>query len=105
MGMFVSSNQSALLGATEPAKYGVASAFINLSRNLAQNTGVAVATAIVVTTMASMGFESRLGPETQGSGAAGAFTEGLKLVYLVSAGLVASVVVLTALTPERGSRN
>jgi EmrB/QacA subfamily drug resistance transporter len=95
MGMFVSSNQSAILGATAPSRYGVASAFINLNRNIAQNTGVAVATAIVAGTMASMGFEARLGPGSEVSGAAGAFTEGITRVYMVAASIFAAVLAVT----------
>ncbi|MBM3926239.1 MAG: MFS transporter [SAR202 cluster bacterium] len=106
MGMFVSSNQSAVLGATAASKLGVASAYINLTRNLAQNTGVALATAVVAGTMASMGFEAKLEPGSGAQGAAGAFTEGLTRVYLVSACIFAAAVALTVMVwrQERGTR-
>jgi hypothetical protein len=101
-GMFQASNHSSMLGAVEPARYGVASAFLNLNRNTASVTGIAIATTIVVVTMGNMGYEPSLDAVSEGGGAgvAHAFTEGLQRAYIM-AGVVMLVGVLLALFKEK----
>ena len=103
MGMFHSSNHSSILGAVEPARYGIASAFINLNRNTATTTGLAIATAIVVGTMASMGFEPNLDALTDGVGAgvAHAFSAGLRNAYTMAGSLMVAVMVISVLNGRR----
>ena len=97
MGMFFPPNASAVLSTVEPERYGIATAFMNMVRNTANVTGVGLATVLVTATMGSMGFEPTLGVVSSGgdAGAREAFTEGLRLAYIVTAGFVALALVLT----------
>lgn len=106
MGMFHSSNHSSILSAVEPVRYGIASAFINLNRTTATTTGLAVATAVVVVTMASGGFEPNLDVVTEGAsgGVAEAFSLGLRNVYTMAAGLMVAVMVIAAFTGKGGNK-
>ncbi|MCI0438634.1 MAG: MFS transporter [Chloroflexi bacterium] len=84
-GIFQSPNSSSIFSAVESSRHGVVSALLSLTRNSANVTGVAIATAIVAATMASMGYaadvESVIGAG-QGSGILHAFTSGLRTAYL-----------------------
>ena len=97
MGMFFPPNASAVLSTVEPERYGIATAFMNMVRNTANVMGVGLATVLVTATMGSMGFEPTLGVVSSGgdAGAREAFTEGLRLAYIVTAGFVALALVLT----------
>ena len=97
-GMFYATNYSAVLSAVSPSKYGIASAFLNLNRNTASTTGLAIATTIVVGTMASMGFEPSLDAVTgsAGAGAANAFVTGMRNVFLMAGGLMILVIAISA---------
>ena len=97
MGMFFSPNASAVLSTVERERYGIATAFMNMVRNIANVTGVGLATAVVTATMASMGFELTLDAVSSGgdAGAREAFTEGLRRAYIVTAAFIALALVLT----------
>ena len=75
------------------------SALLNLVRNTANITSVALATAIVAATMGSMGFE----PSLDAVGADGAeevgraFTTGLRYAYMTMGGLLLTAMVFSAL--------
>ncbi len=103
MGMFHSTNHASILGSVERARYGIAAAFVNLNRNTASTTGLAVGTAIVTATMASQGYAPSLDAVT-GSGAAGvahAFTLGFRTVLIASAALM---IVAMAAVSFKGKR-
>jgi MFS family permease len=89
-GTFNAPNNSSILSVVEESKYGVMAGFLNLVRNTANITGIAVATTIVVTVMASQGFEPSLASVSDSGGrdVLGAFTSGMKTAYLSMAGLV-----------------
>lgn len=96
-GLFNSPNNSSIFGAAERNRHGVVSALLNLVRNSANVTSVAVATTIVTATMVSMGSAPDLGnlQESGDTGAMNAFVSGLRLLYLIMgsvllAGVVAS---------------
>ena len=97
MGMFFSPNASAVLSTVERERYGIATAFMNMTRNTASVTGLGLATAIVTATMGSMGFEPSLDLAATGGGAGAraAFTDGLRTAYLVMGGLLALAIVLS----------
>ena len=97
MGLFFSPNASAVLSTVARERYGIATAFMNMVRNIANVTGVGLATAVVTATMSSMGFEPTLDAVSSGgeAGAREAFTEGLRLAYMVTAGFVALALVLS----------
>lgn len=85
MGTFFSPNASSVLSTVERARYGVATAFLNMLRNAANVTGVSLATTIVTAVMASHGYEASL-DAVSGDGGQGvkiAFTQGLRTAYLV----------------------
>ena len=60
MALFNSPNNSSVLGAVERTQYGVVSSLTQLVRNSANVTSIAIATTIVVVTMASYGVEPSL---------------------------------------------
>ena len=89
--------------AADPRRFGVASAFINLNRNTASTVGQAIAVAIAVATMASLGFAPRLDVIAEGGtvGMASAFTAGLRNVYYVATGLMLVVLGLAVFQGKR----
>ena len=100
MGMFYSPNSSSILSSVERERYGVLLAFINLVRNAANVTSVAMATAIVTATMGTMGYEPSLDAVRSGGGAgiADAFTSGLRHAYLIMMGLLLVAMAVSVLT-------
>jgi len=86
MAVFFSPNASAILSTVERARYGVATAFLNLVRNTATISGLAIATTIVTATMDSLGFEPSLtalsGPGEKA--VAAAFTLGMSRAFMVA---------------------
>nr|MCS5668433.1 MFS transporter [Dehalococcoidia bacterium] len=109
MGMFYSPNSSSILSSVERERYGVLLAFINLVRNAANVTSVAMATAIVTATMGTMGYEPSLDAVRSGGGAgiADAFTSGLRHAYLIMMGLLLVAMAVSVLTvnPEPSGAN
>ena len=87
-GTFNAPNNSSILSVVEQSKLGVMSGFLNLVRNSANITGIAVATTIVVTVMGAQGFEPSLAAvsDSGAEGVLGAFTSGMKTAYLSMAG-------------------
>ncbi len=92
LGFFNSPNSSSILSTVERHRYGVVTALLNLMRNSAQVMGIAVATAIVTATMASMGYAASLDAV---SDAPGAFTTGFRIVCLAMASLTLLGVVIS----------
>ena len=78
--------------------------FLNLIRNAANVTSVAMATAIVTATMGAMGYEPSLEAvrSAGGAGVGDAFTLGLRNAYLTMMGmlLVAMAVSVLTVNPE-----
>ena len=106
-GTFGAPNNSSILSTVEQSRYGVVSGFLNLVRNGANVTGIAIATAIVTAAMASRGHPPTLDAVEAGSGdLLGAFTAGLRTAYLVMGLLVACGAVLSAFkgTPPHTTR-
>ena len=102
-GIFNSPNNSSILSAVERHRYGVVSALTQLNRNSATVTSIAVATAIVVATMASMGFQPSLdavGSEG-GEEVAGAFVSGMQRAWLLLGGMLVVGVVLSFFKGDR----
>ncbi len=98
MGVFYSPNVSAVLSAVEREKYGVVVAFLNLVRNAGSVASIAIATAIVTTTMAAWGYQPSLEAVQAGDpgGVGRAFTAGLHNAYLTMAGLLFLAILLSA---------
>ena len=87
--MWMAPNMSATLGAVDRGNYGIVSAFLNLVRNVATVGGIAVTTTVVASVMLSRGVEPELGAmaSTSGDGPALAFVAGMRLAFLVLAGI------------------
>ena len=104
MGIFYSPNASSMMNAVSQAKYGVVSAFLNLVRNAANVSSIAIATIIVTTTMSSQGFEPSLEAvrgDTEGVGHA--FTVGLRYAFLIMTGMVISAMAFSAFQGSRAA--
>ena len=98
-GLFNSPNNSSVLSAVEPFRYGVVSALTQLVRNSANVTSIALATTVVVLTMGSLGVEPRLdavSPEV-----ADAFVAGLHRAFYLMGGLLVLGVVICLVRGER----
>ena len=101
MGIFYSPNSSSVMNAVGQAKYGVVSGFLNLVRNAANVSSIAIATIIVTTTMNSMGFEPSLEAVRDGAEGVGhAFTTGLRYAFLAMTGWILIAMTISAL--QRG---
>ena len=97
MGIFYSPSSSSILSAVERERYGVLVGFLNLIRNGANVTSVAMAAAIVTVSMGSMGYEPSL-DAVRGGGSSGvgfAFTVGLRNAYLTMMGLLLAAMALS----------
>ena len=99
MALFNSPNQSSLLGAVERSRYGVIASLTQLIRNSANVTSIAVATTVVVVTMATYGVEPSL--DAVSPDVAGAFVAGLKWAFLTMAAMLLVGVALAVIRGER----
>ena len=97
VGVFNAPNNSSILSAVEPSRYGVISGFLNLIRNSANVTSIALATAVVVATMASMGYPPTLAAVSDGgdAGMFEAFTSGMRVAFLTMGSIILVGVVLS----------
>ena len=102
MGTFSSTNTSAVTIGLGRERYGIVSAFLNVTRTASNVTGIAIATTIVAFTMASLGYEPSLAAvsESGGEGLREAFVAGIHRVYLVAAGLTVAAMVLSVVRGE-----
>lgn len=89
-GTFNAPNNSSILSTVDRRSYGVVSSFLNVVRNSANVTSVAVVTVVVTAVMASMGFAPSLAAvsDAGGGGVLAAFTSGLRIAYLITGSLV-----------------
>ncbi len=93
---FSAPNSTSILSAVAPGAHGVATAFINLCRNMGNVIGIAFATTIVTVTMAAGGHAPSLAAADAAADPAvfGAFTAGIERAYLVLIGLAVAVLAL-----------
>ena len=83
-GLFQSPNSASIFSAADSSRHGVVAAFVNLSRNSGNVTGVAIATSIVTAVMASGGFEPNIDAVLEagpGSSILDSFMTGLKVAF------------------------
>ena len=101
MGIYYTPNTASVLSVVEQVRYGVATAFLNMTRNTANVVGVGLATTIVTVTMASRGFEPTLDAVADGgAGVEAAFTQGLRIAFLALGAFIGVSIVLTYLKPS-----
>ncbi len=100
MGLWNVPNNSAIMGSVPASRHGVIGAFTNLTRNMGNVTGQALASAVVVGVMVAKGFDIPLS-DIAGSVAAGdAFTDGWRWTFRLSMGLAVIGLILTAAAPN-----
>ncbi len=99
MALFNSPNNSSVLGAVERSQYGVVASLTQLVRNSANVTSIAIATTIVVVTMATYGVEPSL--DAVSPSVADAFVAGLKWAFLVMGAMLAIGICLVVIRGER----
>ena len=101
MGIFYTPNTASVLSVVERERYGVATAFLNMTRNTASVAGVGMVTSIVTFAMASRGFEPSLDAvKAGGAGVEDAFTSGLRIALMLLGSFNLVSVVLTLLKPS-----
>ena len=90
VGVFNAPNNSSILSAVEPNRYGVISGFLNLIRNSGNVVGIALATTLVTSTMGFLGYPPSLSAieSSEAVGILKAFTSGLRLTYFLGAIIV-----------------
>ena len=87
-GLWMAPNMSATLGAVEHSYYGIVSAFLNLVRNVATVSGIALTTTIVAAVMLGRGVEANPGAiAVAGDETAVAFVAGMRLAFIIMAGV------------------
>ena len=86
MGMWSVPNNTVILNAVSKAQFGVVGALTNLTRNVGNVIGQAIAAAIVVGVMTSRGFDIPLDQIDTIAGASEAFIDGWKIAYIAVTG-------------------
>ena len=83
MGLWGVPNNSTILGSVPREAFGVVGALTNLTRNVGNVTGQAIASAVVVGVMAADGFDIPLSEITGNQAASASFLDGWKLAYIL----------------------
>jgi predicted MFS family arabinose efflux permease len=97
-GFFNVPNNSMILGSSPTSALGVVAALTNLTRNVGNVFGQAIASGVIVAVMVANGFDIPLGDVGDNPAAGGAFLEGWRLAFLLVAGYTAIALVLAAQT-------
>lgn len=98
LGLWNVPNSSTILGSVPPRHLGVVGAFMNLTRNLGNVLGQALASAVVVGVMAAEGYDIPLSDIADDPGAVAAFVRGGRLAYLAVSLLSMVALVLAWIT-------
>jgi len=83
MGLWNVPNNSVIMGSVPASALGVVGAFTNLTRNVGNVTGQAIASGVVVAVMAANGFDIPLSRIAGTPGAGAAFIDGWRAAYLL----------------------
>ncbi len=104
LAFFHAPNSSAIFDDIRSEDFGVTSGSINLSRNMGNVVGIAIATTVVTSTMSSRGFPTSLAsmPADSDSGLLLAFADGVSSALLLFAGLCSVLIVLSIMLLKRG---
>ncbi len=100
MGLWNVPNNSQIMGAVPASALGVVGAFTNLTRNVGNVTGQAIASAIVVAVMASSGFDIPLSDIAIVDGASKAFIDGWRAAFILVTGFSVFGLILAWLTKD-----
>ena len=85
MGSWNVPNNAVIMGVVAPSRLGVVGALSNLTRNVGNVVGQAVAAGVVVAVMAAQGFDIPLSEISETAGAGAAFIDGWRAAYLLAA--------------------
>lgn len=107
MGLWGVPNNSVIMGAVPRSTYGIVGAFTNLTRNVGNVTGQAVAAAVVAGIMAAQGFDIPLSDIDIVPGAGDSFVDGWRVAFILvtvfsAVGLVLSFVTKPKPRSEQG---
>ncbi len=83
MGLWNVPNNSVIMGSVSRESFGIVGALTNLTRNVGNVAGQAVASAVVVGVMAADGFDIPLGEITGNQAASASFMNGWRLAYIL----------------------
>lgn len=83
MGLWNVPNNSIIMGAVARESFGIVGAFTNLTRNVGNVAGQAIASAVVVGVMAADGFDIPLSDITGNRAASDSFMNGWRLAYIL----------------------
>jgi Na+/melibiose symporter-like transporter len=101
MGLWSVPNSSMIMGSVPASRFGVVGALQNLSRNVGNVVGQAVASAVVVGVMVSQGFDIALDEISGTAGAGDAFVDGWRAAYILVTVFSAMGLLLALLTRSR----
>ncbi|MDE2695604.1 MAG: MFS transporter [Chloroflexota bacterium] len=106
MGTWNVPNNTMIIGAVPVSRLGVVGALTNLTRNVGNVVGQAVAAGVVVAVMAAQGFDIPLSEVRETVGASAAFFDGWRAAYWMAAFFMGIALLCTAFAPggRRGSR-
>ena len=101
MSIFMAPNASVMLGTAGRERYGIVSAFLNLTRNGAHVVGIAVPTAVVVLVMGTMGYDADLSDteKLKDIGLRVAYVSAMTKAFQISIGLMIVATILVAVSP------
>jgi MFS family permease len=100
-GFFNVPNNSMILGSSPASALGVVAALTNLTRNVGNVFGQAIASGVVVAVMVAKGFDIPLGDVGDNPAAGGAFLDGWRVAFLLVAAYSAVALACTIGTRER----
>ncbi|MBM3926159.1 MAG: MFS transporter [SAR202 cluster bacterium] len=84
LGIFMTPNNSAILGTVDRGRYGIATAFVSLTRNAGQVIGIAIATVVVTAALQAEGYSASVtADQSLDAGEASAFVKGLRYTFLL----------------------
>lgn len=103
MGTWNVPNTAIIMSAVPASRFGVVGAFTNLTRNVGNVIGQAIASAVVVGVMAAQGFDVPLSEIADSPGAGAAFVDGWRVVFVLVAVFASIGLVLSTLTRTGGA--
>ncbi|MGE0228897.1 MAG: MFS transporter [Dehalococcoidia bacterium] len=98
MGLWNVPNNTMIMNTVPASRLGVVGALSNLTRNVGNVVGQAVASGVVVAVMASQGFDVPLSKIAETNGASDAFMDGWRVAYLLATFYVGLALLMTFLT-------
>ena len=97
MGTWNVPNNTMIMGAVPASRLGVVGAFTNLTRNVGNVIGQAMAAGVVVAVMAAQGFDIPLSEVRETAGASAAFFDGWRAAYWMATFFLATAFAATLL--------